>query len=203
MIEKICNEFNVKCYSTLTGFKYIAQLIREKPNEKFIAGGEESYGYLVDDFVRDKDAVISSAIICEIANWCKNKNEDLTDFLNFIYKKYGFYFEKLHTIKLDGVKGKKKINKIMIILQNASFVREKIFDSNNFLKSIAKPIDPKIITPTEAKSSNLIKAELRYNAVIPIISAKTRLSVLRSIVFLEKRNQIPIKAKIMKTDKSV
>lgn len=118
LIEKICNEFNVKCYSTLTGFKYIAQLIREKPNEKFIAGGEESYGYLVDDFVRDKDAVISSAIICEIANWCKNKNEDLTDFLNFIYKKYGFYFEKLHTIKLDGVKGKKKINKIMSEFRN-------------------------------------------------------------------------------------
>ena len=118
LIEKICNEFNVKCYSTLTGFKYIAQLIREKPNEKFIAGCEESYGYLVDDFVRDKDAVISSAIICEIANWCKNKNEDLTDFLNFIYKKYGFYFEKLHTIKLDGVKGKKKINKIMSEFRN-------------------------------------------------------------------------------------
>ena len=118
LIEKICNEFNVKCYSTLTGFKYIAQLIREKPNEKFIAGGEESYGYLVDDFVRDKDAVISSAIICEIANWCKNKNEDLIDFLNFIYKKYGFYFEKLHTIKLDGVKGKKKINKIMSEFRN-------------------------------------------------------------------------------------
>ena len=93
-------------------------LIREKPNEKFIAGGEESYGYLVDDFVRDKDAVISSAIICEIANWCKNKNEDLTDFLNFIYKKYGFYFEKLHTIKLDGVKGKKKIN----VVANAMIV---------------------------------------------------------------------------------
>ena len=118
LIEKICNEFNVKCYSTLTGFKYIAQLIREKPNEKFIAGGEESYGYLVDDFVRDKDAVISSAIICEIANWCKNKNEDLNDFLNIIYKKYGFYFEKLHTIKLDGVKGKKKIDKIMSEFRN-------------------------------------------------------------------------------------
>ena len=118
LIEKICNEFNVKCYSTLTGFKYIAQLIREKPNEKFIAGCEESYGYLVDDFVRDKDAVISSAIICEIANWCKNKNEDLNDFLNIIYKKYGFYFEKLHTIKLDGVKGKKKIDKIMSEFRN-------------------------------------------------------------------------------------
>ena len=118
LIEKICDEFNVKCYSTLTGFKYIAQLIREKPNEKFIAGCEESYGYLVDDFVRDKDAVISSAIICEIANWCKNKNEDLNDFLNIIYKKYGFYFEKLHTIKLDGVKGKKKIDKIMSEFRN-------------------------------------------------------------------------------------
>ena len=71
LIDKIARDFRAKSYSTLTGFKFIAELIKNKKTEKFIAGGEESFGYLVDDFVRDKDAIISCAYICEIANWAK------------------------------------------------------------------------------------------------------------------------------------
>ena len=78
---KISKDFDVNCYSTLTGFKYISEIINSKTDEKFMAGGEESYGYLIDDFVRDKDAVISCAVISEIANWSKNNNKDLIDLL--------------------------------------------------------------------------------------------------------------------------
>ncbi len=113
LIEKIAADYKVNCYSTLTGFKNIAELIKKKKNEKFIAGGEESYGYLVGDFIRDKDAIISSAIICEIANWANTKNKNLNDILNDIYSKYGFYLEKLFTIKLEGIKGINSINNIM------------------------------------------------------------------------------------------
>ena len=113
LIEKIAANYKVNCYSTLTGFKNIAQLIKKKKNEKFIAGGEESYGYLVGDFTRDKDAIISSAIICEIANWANSKNKNLNDILNDIYSKYGFYLEKLFTIKLEGIEGINSINNIM------------------------------------------------------------------------------------------
>ena len=118
LIEKISRDFGVNCYSTLTGFKYIAELIKSKTSEKFIAGGEESYGYLIDDFVRDKDAVISSAVICEIASWCKNNNRDLIDLINDLYNKYGFFEERLFTIKLKGIKGQKKINNIMTEYRN-------------------------------------------------------------------------------------
>jgi len=113
LIEEIAANYKVNCYSTLTGFKNIAQLIKKKKNEKFIAGGEESYGYLVGDFTRDKDAIISSAVICEIANWANTKNKNLNDILNDIYSEYGFYLEKLFTIKLEGIEGINSINNIM------------------------------------------------------------------------------------------
>ena len=113
LIEKIAADYKVNCYSTLTGFKNIAELIKKKKNEKFIAGGEESYGYLVGDFIRDKDAIISSAVICEIANWANSKNKNLNDILNNIYSEYGFYLEKLFTIKLEGIEGINSIHNIM------------------------------------------------------------------------------------------
>lgn len=113
IIDKIAKHYNVACYSTLTGFKYIAELIKNNKKEKFIAGGEESYGYLVDDFVRDKDAIISSAVICEITNWAKSKGKSLNDILEDIYKLYGLFIEKLYTIKMDGINGLNKIYKIM------------------------------------------------------------------------------------------
>jgi phosphoglucomutase len=113
LIDLIARDFGVKSYSTLTGFKYIAELIKNKKNEKFIAGGEESYGYLVDEFVRDKDAIISCAFICEIANWAKENNKSLNDIMDEIYDTYGLFIEKLYTIKMEGIKGTNKINEIM------------------------------------------------------------------------------------------
>ena len=113
LIDKICEDYKINCYSTLTGFKHIASLIKNRKNEKFIAGGEESYGYLVGDFVRDKDAIISSSIICEIANWAKNQSKNLVDILNEIYDQYGIFKDKLFTIKLEGIKGRENIEKIM------------------------------------------------------------------------------------------
>ena len=113
IIDKIAKHYDVACYSTLTGFKFIAELIKNNKKEKFIAGGEESYGYLVDDFVRDKDAIISSAVICEITNWAKAKGKSLDDILEDIYKLHGLFIEKLYTIKMDGINGLKKIHKIM------------------------------------------------------------------------------------------
>ena len=113
IIDKIAKHYDVACYSTLTGFKFIAELIKNNKKEKFIAGGEESYGYLVDDFVRDKDAIISSAVICEITNWAKSKGKRLDNILEDIYKLHGLFIEKLYTIKMDGINGLKKIYKIM------------------------------------------------------------------------------------------
>lgn len=114
LIGKMAEDFHVNCYNTLTGFKYIAGLIREKEGkEKFIAGGEESYGYLIGDFVRDKDAVSASAFIAEMAAYTKDKGMTLFDMMIEMYVRYGFYKEKLISITKKGKTGAEEIQSMM------------------------------------------------------------------------------------------
>ncbi|MGB0525680.1 MAG: phospho-sugar mutase [Flammeovirgaceae bacterium] len=106
------------CFETLTGFKYIAELIREKEGEmNFIVGGEESYGYLIGDDVRDKDAIASVALICEMAAYAKHKGQSLHDMLVDLYIQYGYYKEKLISIKREGRKGAEEIQEMMANLR--------------------------------------------------------------------------------------
>lgn len=119
LLEEIANGFGVKWYDTLTGFKYIAGVIREKEGkETFVAGGEESYGYSVGEFVRDKDAVLSSVVISEIAAWCMAGQRSLWDLLMEIYSRYGLYHESLVSITMKGLDGLQKINEKMASLRS-------------------------------------------------------------------------------------
>ncbi len=114
IIEKIAAANNVKFYNTLTGFKYIAAKIQElEGKEQFIAGGEESYGYLIGDSVRDKDAIASCAFICEMAAYAKDQGITLFDMMTDMYIKYGFYKEKLISITKKGKSGAEEIQAMM------------------------------------------------------------------------------------------
>jgi phosphoglucomutase len=114
LLEEIAKAYNVKWYDTLTGFKYIAGVIREREGkETFIAGGEESYGYSVGEFVRDKDAILSSVVIAEIAAWCQANNTTLWNLLMEIYERFGLYHEALVSITMKGLDGLEKINDMM------------------------------------------------------------------------------------------
>ena len=113
MIEKIAKLNDVEIMLSLTGFKWIGKMINDFPEKDFVAGGEESYGFLFGDFVRDKDAIASSLLICEILNEVKEKNKSFLNQLIDCYIKYGFYKEKLVTKKLTGLDGRKKINSII------------------------------------------------------------------------------------------
>lgn len=113
MIENIAKLNNVEIMLSLTGFKWIGKMINDFPEKYFIAGGEESYGFLFGDFVRDKDAIASSLLICEILNESIEKNKSFLSQLVDCYIKYGFYKEKLVTKKLTGLDGRKKINSII------------------------------------------------------------------------------------------
>ena len=100
----------VKVYNTLTGFKHIGAIIRElEGKEQFIGGGEESYGYLAGDFVRDKDAVMSCALIAEMVAWAKSKGKNLFDLMQDMYMKHGFYLEDLISITKKGRQGAAEI----------------------------------------------------------------------------------------------
>jgi phosphoglucomutase len=114
LLEEIARIFGMKWYDTLTGFKYIAGVIREKEgNEIFIAGGEESYGYSVGEFVRDKDAVLSSVVLCEIAAWCSSQGKTMWNLLMEIYERCGLYHESLLSVTLKGLDGLQQIQSKM------------------------------------------------------------------------------------------
>jgi phosphoglucomutase len=114
LIDKMAASYDVKCYNTLTGFKYIAQVIREKEGvEQFIGGGEESYGYLIGDAVRDKDAIASCAMIAELTAYAKDKGLSLFDMLIEIYKQFGFYYEGLISLTKKGKTGAEEIQQMM------------------------------------------------------------------------------------------
>ncbi len=119
LIDKMCAKLNVPCYNTLTGFKYIAQVIRElEGKEKFIGGGEESYGYLIGDAVRDKDAVTSCAIIAELTAYAKDQGKSLFDFLAEMYIENNFYYEGLISLSKKGKVGAEEIKKMMVNLRS-------------------------------------------------------------------------------------
>ena len=114
LIKDMATHYDVECYDVLTGFKYIAEKIKELEGKKlFIGGGEESCGYLVGDFVRDKDSVSSCCMIAEMAATCYNEGKTLFDLLADIYRQYGFYKEDLLSITKKGISGKEEINAMM------------------------------------------------------------------------------------------
>lgn len=113
---EIANYYGVKTFETLTGFKYIAELIQKFCDNKeynFIFGYEESYGYLAGTFVRDKDAVITSMLICEMVSYYKSCNKTLVDELNEIHKKFSYYVEETISLNFTGISGQNKMKSIM------------------------------------------------------------------------------------------
>ncbi|MXV52154.1 phospho-sugar mutase [Pedobacter sp. HMF7647] len=119
LIDKIAESKNVTCYNTLTGFKYIGELMTKFQGEKtFIAGGEESYGYLVGELVRDKDAIVSSAFISEMTAYYKDQGSSLFSALLNMYREYGFYKEKLVSITKKGKSGAEEILALMDKFRN-------------------------------------------------------------------------------------
>jgi len=119
LIERIAEGFNVEYFNVLTGFKFFAELIRlNEGTKKYIGGGEESYGFLPGDYVRDKDAVASCAVAAEAAAWSKSKGKSLFDLLLDIYIEYGFYKEKLINIVRKGKEGADEIKAMMTGYRN-------------------------------------------------------------------------------------
>ena len=120
LLKDIADKYQVKCYDVLTGFKYIADMIKSKEGEMtFIGGGEESYGYLAGEFVRDKDAVMACALLAETAAMAKEKGKTMYQELIDIYIEFGFYKEKLISIVKKGKSGAEEIQKMIEGFRNS------------------------------------------------------------------------------------
>jgi phosphoglucomutase len=138
LVNTMCQQFDVECFDTLTGFKYIAAVIRENEGKKeYIGGFEESYGYLIGDFVRDKDGISSCAFIAEMAIYAMKNYGSVYEMLMQVYEKYGYFHETMVSITKKGIEGIKEIATMMDnlranppkMLGNSAVVRIKDFNT--------------------------------------------------------------------------
>ncbi|MEH6535715.1 MAG: phospho-sugar mutase [Psychroserpens sp.] len=114
MMSVLADAYKVECKIGLTGFKWIAKMIKDFPTVDFIGGGEESFGFMVGDFVRDKDAVTSTLLACEIAAQAKAKGQTMYQTLIDLYIEHGFYKERLISITKKGIEGAQEIKQMMV-----------------------------------------------------------------------------------------
>lgn len=119
LMDRIAEKHSVECYNVLTGFKFFAELIRNLEGKKrYIGGGEESYGFLPGDYVRDKDSVGSCSLVAEITAWAKSRGKSLYEVLIDIYMEYGLFREKLVNIVRKGLEGHTEIKAMMMAYRN-------------------------------------------------------------------------------------
>lgn len=117
MMKNIVESYGVEYFEVLTGFKWIAKMIKDKPELDFVGGGEESFGFMVGDFVRDKDAVTSTLLACEIAAQMKSKGSSLYEKLLELYTEFGLYKEELISLVKKGIEGEAEIKQMLVDLR--------------------------------------------------------------------------------------
>lgn len=170
LIDKIAASLDVTCYNVLTGFKYIGALMTElEDKEQFIAGGEESYGYLVGDHVRDKDAVVSCLAIAEMTAWYKSQGKTLIDALTDIYLEHGLYREKLISLTKKGKAGAGEIRAMMEAFRKNPPVElggEKIALIRDFLSGTERNTAKGSETKLDFPSSNVLQFVTETGSVI-------------------------------------
>jgi phosphoglucomutase len=161
LIDRIADKFGVKHYHTLTGFKYIAEKIRAlEGKEKFICGGEESYGFMVGDAVRDKDAVVTGAMLCEVAAWAKSKGSSFYEELIAMYAEYGFFREALVSLVKKGKDGAEQIAAMMDRFRTSTpgeIAGSKVVEMRDYKTGEIKDMRTGKIRPTHLPASNVIQ----------------------------------------------
>ncbi|MBB3700308.1 phospho-sugar mutase [Flammeovirga yaeyamensis] len=161
LIDRFAAANGMPCYNVLTGFKYIAEVIKEKEGkENFIVGGEESYGYLIGDAVRDKDAVAAASMICEMAAYYKNEGKSMFEQLIDIYHEHGYFKEKLISITKKGMSGAEEIAQMMKDLRAtppATINGSKVLEMRDYQSSIATDLSTKEESTIDLPKSNVLQ----------------------------------------------
>ncbi len=173
LLDKIAASKGVECYNTLTGFKWIGAMMTALEGKKtFIAGGEESYGYLVGEHARDKDAIVSCAMIAEMAAYYKDQGSSLYEALVGIYEEYGFYKEKLVAITKKGKSGAEEIQAMLAGYRNAPPTElggSKVVMIKDYKSGVSKNLTTGEESKMDLPSSNVLQF---YTADGSIISAR-------------------------------
>jgi phosphoglucomutase len=210
LVDTMAEKFDIKCYNTLTGFKYIAELMNQLDGkEKFIAAGEESYGYMVGDFVRDKDAVSACAFFAAMAAAAKEEGKTLFAWLIQMYHEYGFYKEALVNLVRKGAEGEQQIRTMMetfrkdppLTIAGQKVVRVldyKTSEDKNVLQGLVKPIQLPKSDVLQFYTWEGAKISVRPSGTEPkikfYISVNTKLNKIENYAAVDKQLDAKIKA---------
>jgi phosphomannomutase len=159
MMHDLATAFGIECKVGLTGFKWIAKMIKDFPNQKFIGGGEESFGFMVGDAVRDKDAVGATLLICEIAAQAKDKGSSIYKELLNLYVTHGFYKESLISLTKKGIEGLKEIDQMMVDLRENPVSKingQRVVCIEDYENSTAKNLFTEEVEPINMPKSNVL-----------------------------------------------
>ncbi len=163
MAAKICAENGVSYFEVLTGFKYIGEMMnrfKDENSHQFLLGFEESYGYLKGDYARDKDAVVASMLIAQMAMYYKNKNKNLVQALEILYKTYGYFEEKTVSFKIEAVMPQQRMDEIMSGLRGeipAEMDGKKILEFRDYKAELIKDL-----ATGKERSTGLPKSDVLY-----------------------------------------
>ena len=173
--QKIADKHNCKLVNVLTGFKFIgdviAKLEAENKESDFVFGFEESYGYLSGSYVRDKDAVVASMLICEMAAYYKSQNKTLVDVMNQLYEKYGYYCNKQTSFVCEGISGMERMNEIMDSFRTdppKEIYGFKVERFNDYLRSVSLNLKDNTESKIDLPSSNVIEFMLENSSKVII-----------------------------------
>lgn len=207
MMLELAKAYNVECKIGLTGFKWIAKMIKDFPELDFIGGGEESFGFMVGDFVRDKDAVTSALLACEIAAQAKAKGSSFYKELIEMYTKHGLYKERLVSFTKKGIEGAQEIKQMMIDARENPLTEinnSKVVRIEDYQTSIAKNISANTEETLSVPKSNVLiyytedgsKIALRPSGTEPkikfYISVNSKLDKLSEFIATEQKLEASI-----------
>lgn len=159
LVNALADSYDVETKVGLTGFKWIAKMIKDYPELELIGGGEESFGYMVGDFVRDKDAVTATLLACEIAAYAKQNGSSFYEELLKIYTTYGFYKEHLISITKKGKEGAEEIQKMLSDMRSNPLTTidgEKVVTLSDYQESTQKNIITGEVTTIDLPKSNVL-----------------------------------------------
>ena len=197
LLKAIASDFGVKTYDVLTGFKYIAEVVKKNEGHAtFVCGGEESYGFNVGEFVRDKDAVISCSMIAEAAAWAADSGKTLYGLLMDIYAKYGYYREKMLSFTMKGKTGLERIASLM-----AGFRAEPLKSLGGV--PVARVIDYTEPEKTGLPSSNVLQYVAEDGTVLTARPSGTEPKIKFYIGLAEKTEGLSMDEAVMRADKRV
>ena len=193
LITKIGDNYDCKTMNFLTGFKYIGEFVTKLEErgeaDKYVLGMEESYGYLAGTHVRDKDAVVASALICEMAAYYKNQGKRLTDVLNSLFEKYGYYRNALLNFQFEGASGMEKMKALMEKMRScapAQIASSEVVETLDYLSGRSVETASGIIKKIDLPKSNVLEYHLKNGATVVIRPSGTEPKIKIYVIACEK-----------------